>query len=142
MFMSNPLQSKGYKVNLLDADTSKCESLANTDNADDLTCLDNKIFQDGDLFLLVSIDKYTAPEAMHVIGHTKVTGVIYSKSLNAFIWKDSIEGNYGGTGSAYSGVGGFVGMLTLKAMSKDFILRNNVYSAIAELLKSVPPFSK
>ena len=140
-FMSSPLEAKGYKVQLFDTDTSRCASLVDI-NPNEFTCLDNTVFQNGDLFLLVSIDQYIAPKAMHVIGHTKITGVMYSKSLNSFIWKDTIEGDYGGTGSAYSGLGGFVGMLTLKAMSQDLILRNNVYTAVSELFKSIPPYKR
>ncbi len=138
-FISNVLSGKGYKSQLIDIDTGKCGSLKEVSNISEMTCLDSKTFQNGDAFLFISIDEYVAPGAMHVVGKTKVTGVFYSKSSNSFIWKDSIEGNYADTGGNY-GLGAFAGMLLLKAMSQDFIFRNNAYSAIKELLKSVPPF--
>lgn len=137
-FISNPLARKGYTPQLLDTDTTKCGSLFGIYNIDETACLDNEMFKKGDMFLIVSIDKYTAPQGMQVAGNTKVTGVLYSKSSNSFVWKDSVEGNYAGIG-VHTGLGGYVGMLTLKAMSPDLIFRNNVFNAINELLNSVPP---
>jgi len=140
-YLSNPLASKGFTPKLINMDVGKCSSLATINNINELACVDDKVLQLGDLFLLVSVDQYVAPEAMHVVGTAKVTGIIYSKSVNAFLWKDSLDGKYGGAPGCI-GVGCYLGMLTLKAMSSDMIFRNNVYTSAQELLNSVPPVSR
>lgn len=135
----NPLKAKGYIPRFIQVDTSSFNSLSTINGINEITSLDKKIFENGNLFLFISIDQYTAPQGMRVAGNVKVTGVLYSKPLDTFIWKDTIEGNYADTGIAY-GPGAYVGMLTLKALSSECLFRNNAFSAIKVLLKSVPSF--
>lgn len=137
LFVSQVLKGRGYAPIWIDADTGKCDERAGTLSI--LSCFDGSIFQNGDLFLLISIDEYVPPDGMRIAGNTKLSGVIYSKESNDLIWKDSIEGNYGGVPGAY-GIGAYTGMLVVKAMSKDALFRNNVYNAASKLLDSVPPF--
>jgi hypothetical protein len=89
-FILNPLKQKGYAPKFLGIDTSECGSLAWVNNISEISCLDNDALDSGELFLLISIDRYSAPKGMGVVGETKVTGTLYTKSLNSFIWKDSI----------------------------------------------------
>ena len=139
LFVSQVLRARGYTPVWIDADMGKCDERVETLSI--LNCFDSSIFQNGDLFLLISIDEYVPPNGMHVAGNTKLSGVIYSKKSNDFIWKDSIGGNYGGVPGAY-GVGAYTGMLLVKAMSKDALFRNNVYNAVSKLLGSVPAFTQ
>ena len=140
-FISNPLAGKGYKPLFLDTDTSKCGSLFGVDNIDEIVCLNNEVFKNADTLLIVSIDKYIAPQGMRIAGNTKVTGVLYSKSSNSLVWKDSVEGKHGGVGM-YTGLAAYPAMLMLKGMSTDFTFRMNVLNAIHKLLDSVPPLPK
>lgn len=138
----NPLKRKGYAPQFLDADTSMCGSLAGINNTIEMVCLDNKILEGGDLFLLTSIDQYSPPAGMGVNGKTKVTGVLYSRIADSFIWKDSIEGNYDSINTMMYGLGGYAAKLMLKSMTPDLTLRSNAFGSIKELLNSVPPFPK
>lgn len=140
-FVMNPLKAKGYKPSFIQVDTSSFNSFSAVNEINEITSLDKKLFEDGNLFLFLSIDQYAAPQGMHVAGNVKVTGVLYSKPLDRFIWKDTIEGNYANTGIAY-GPGAYVGMLTLKALSSECLLRNNAFSAIKVLLTSLPAFPR
>ncbi len=136
-----PLKRKGYAPQFLDIDTSLCGSLGGINNINELVCLDNKIFESGDLFLLTSIDQYRPPTTgMSVNGETKVTGVLYSRSKDSFIWKDSLEGIYDSINTAMYGLGGFAAKLMLKSMTPDLTFRSNTFGSIKELLNSVPPF--
>ena len=139
LFVSQVLRARGYAPVWIDADIGKCDEKAETLSI--LNCFDGSIFQNGDIFLLISIDEYVPPDGMRVAGNAKLSGVIYSKESNDFIWKDSIGGNYGGVPGAY-GIGAYTGMLLVKAMSKDALFRNNVYNAATKLLDSVPAFTK
>lgn len=140
-FVMNPLKAKGYIPKFIKVDTSSFNSLSAINQISEITSLDKKIFENGNLFLFISIDQYTAPQGMRVAGNTKVTGALYSKSADAFIWKDAIEGNYAGSGIAY-GPAAYLGMLAIKGLSSDCLFRNNVFNAINALLDSVPPFSR
>lgn len=138
-FVFNPLKRKGYAPKLLRIDTSTCGSLVEVKGVEELPCLDQAVLEKGDLFMLISIDAFTPPQkAAGVVGVTRLTGAIYSKSSNSFIWKDSHDGANGGTGLMY-GLGGYAGMLILKAMNDDYIFRNNVMTSITVLFDSLPP---
>lgn len=138
-FVLNPLRVKKYNPKFLSLDTSVCGSLVGTNNISEVPCIENKLPENGDLFLLISIDQFIPPKGAGIIGETKITGVLYSKSSDSFLWKDTIEGSYG-SGYLMFGPGGYTGMLLVKAMGKDYNFRYNAFCGVQELLNSMPPF--
>ena len=135
------LKGKGFSPKTISVDPGQCGSLEGTHVISDIVCFDLSAFPDQDLFFLVSVDQYVAPESMHVVGATKVTGVMYSRKSGSIIWKDTIAGKYSNTYGS-QGPGAYLGMLLTKAMSKGSILYNNVFSTVTELFNSLPSASK
>lgn len=138
-FILNPLKVKKYNPKFLSLDTSACGSLRGVNDISEVSCFENRLPKNGDLFLLISIDQFIPPKGAGIIGETKLTGILYSKSINSFIWKDTVEGNYG-SGYMMFGLGGYTGMLITKAIGKDYNFRYNAFTGIQELLSSLPSF--
>jgi hypothetical protein len=106
------------------------------------SCLGYDSVKDEDLILVFSIDKHTPPKGMGVNGYTKVTGILYSRNSNSFIWKDTVEGYYDAVNTATFGLGGYTGKMILRSMGPDLTFRSNVFGSIKELLGSLPSCPK
>jgi hypothetical protein len=136
-----PLRNRGYIPQFIDIDTSACPSLVNVKTIGELGCLGGQLDK-GDLFLVMSIDGYRFPQGAGVIGKAETTAVLYSKTQDAFIWRDSTSGNFGGGNVAAFGLGGYTGFLLLKAIDPNIALRNDSFAVLKQLFDSIPRFPK
>lgn len=137
------LESKGYLVKELDIDVRSCQSVSNIKVIQDFNCLPKIDATKAGMILLISVDEYTAPEAMSVSGLAYVSGVLYDTKSNSILWKDSLK--KGADDEAMllvlGGGGGYLGALLVKAVSPNLIYRNDAFSSIRMVLESMPKYA-
>ena len=123
------LKERGYSAELREIDTSACGSLMGFKTLADLPCLNSDVFQNGNVFFLVSVDEYTSPKGMNVTPFIRITGVLYSVKTASVLWKDQVSGDFSTANhdTAMYGLAGYFGDLIVKSISPGIILRNNVY---------------
>jgi hypothetical protein len=139
-YVVKPLKQRGYVSCIFKYDIGGCGSLADIRDINDVPCLSGLIAQNEGMILLISVDRYAAPEGkLGLSGNIQVSGILYSGKAKKIIWKDTFDSDRGGAYFKMFGLGGITGGLLLKAMNPNFIFRTNVFTAVGELLKSIPP---
>lgn len=140
-YIVKPLKAKGYKPKLIKADTSLCGSVANIQNIEELSCLKDDAFDKGNLFLIISLDHYEYPTGIQASGTAVVSGILYSKSQHAIIWRDTVAGEEYEPYRDHP-PGSDLGMVMLRGIYKANVFWENVYSMIVGLVQSIPDVKK